>query len=105
MSKPKYVSFDLADVISFLKDRDFSLFSFESDGDEKYALVFTEEVCEIRIDNVSDNLIPEEKVRQVLEVLEHLDECIKKAYDWIRHLELIVRVKYSASSPPVSKMV
>ena len=88
MPKPKYVSFDLADVISFLKDRDFSLFSFESDGDEKYALVFTEEVCEIRIDNVSDNLIPEEKVRQVLEVLEHLDECIKKAYDWIRRLEL-----------------
>ncbi|MBR3448237.1 MAG: hypothetical protein IKH27_10570 [Oscillospiraceae bacterium] len=88
MPKSEYVTFGLADVISFLKDRDFSPFSFESDGDEKHALVFTEEVCEIRIDNVSDNVIPEETVRQVLDVLEHLDEWIQKGYDRIGRLDL-----------------
>ncbi|MBR3042991.1 MAG: hypothetical protein IKI45_00680 [Oscillospiraceae bacterium] len=71
----KYVYYDLADVISFLKDRDFSLFIFESD--EKFAVVYTEETGEILIDNVSDNVIPEEKVRKVL------DECLEQAYDWL----------------------
>ena len=77
----KYVYYDLADVISFLKDRDFSLFIFESD--EKFAVVYTEETGEILIDNVSDYVIPEEKVKKVLDVLEHLDECLEQAYDWL----------------------
>ena len=82
----KYVCYDLADVISFLKDRDFSLFKFKSD--ENIALTYTNETGQLLICNVSDNVIPEEKVRQVIDVLEHLDECIKKAYDWIRRLDL-----------------
>ena len=75
----KYVYHDLADVISFLKDRDFSLFIFESD--EEFAVVYTKETGEIFIDNVSDNMIPEEKVMMALDVLEHWDECLKQAYD------------------------
>ena len=77
----KYVYYDLADVISFLKDRDFSLFIFEND--ENFAVVYTEETGEILIDNVSDNVIPEEKVTKVLDVLEHLDACLEQAYDWL----------------------
>lgn len=78
----KYVYHDLADVISFLKDRDFSLFIFESD--EEFAVVYTKETGEIFIDNVSDNMIPEEKAMMVLDVLEHWDECLKQAYEWLR---------------------
>lgn len=84
----KYVYWDLADVISFLKDRDFSGFFFKCDGDETLAVTYANEMCELLICNVSDNMIPEEKVRQVIDVLEHLDECIQKAYDWIRRLDL-----------------
>lgn len=77
----KYIYYDLADVISFLKDRDFSLFIFEKD--EHFAVVYTDETGEILIENVSDNVIPEETVIQVLDVLEHLDACLAQAYDWL----------------------
>ena len=47
-------------------------------------VVYTKETGEIFIDNVSDNMIPEEKVMMVLDVLEHWDECLKQAYEWLR---------------------
>ena len=84
----KHADWDLADVISFLKDRDFSLFSFETDGSEAFAKVYINEIRELCIYNVSDHVIPEKTVRQVIDVLEHLDECIQKAYEWIRRLNL-----------------
>lgn len=58
---PKYVNRDLAEVIFFLKDRDFSGFIFKCGGDKKFAVTYTNEVGELLISNVSDNVIPEEK--------------------------------------------
>ena len=88
MPKPKYVSFDLDEVIYFMKEGDFSFFDFNSDHGQGYAQVLTKEVGWLCIYNVSDNVIPEETVRRVLDVLEHWDECLKQAYDWLRFYDI-----------------
>lgn len=36
----------------------------------------------------SDKAIPEETVKRMLDVLEHTEECIEKANDWIRSLNV-----------------
>ena len=84
MPKPKYVSFDLDEVIYFMKEGDFSFFDFDSDHGQGYAQVLTKEAGWLCIYDVSDNVIPVETVRRVLDVLEHWDECLKQAYDWLR---------------------
>lgn len=84
MPKPKYVSFDLDEVIYFMKEGDFSFFDFDSDHGQGYAQVLTKEVGWLCIYNVPDKVIPAETVRRVLDVLEHWDECLKQAYDWLR---------------------
>ena len=83
----KYVYYKLDEVISFLKNRDFSRFIFYSN--ETFAVIEAEETEEILIDgvNASAHEIPEETVTQVLEVLTHLDDCVKKAYAWISRLD------------------
>ena len=88
MPKPKYVSFDLDEVIYFMIEGDFSFFDFESDHGQGYAQVLTKEAGWLFIYNVSDNVIPEETVRRVLDVLEHWDECLKQAYDWLRFYDV-----------------
>ena len=74
--------FDLAEVISFLKKRDYSIFDFYSEYTAEDAEVYTKEAL-LFICNVSDNSIPEQTVIQVIDVLEHLDECIEQAYEWL----------------------
>ena len=83
----KYIYYKLDDVIAFLKNRDFSRFIFYSN--ETFAVIEAEETEEILIDgvNASAHEIPEETVAQVLEVLTHLDDCVKKAYEWIKCLD------------------
>lgn len=75
------VYFNLDEVIFFLKDGDFSFFDFYSDYSEKDAVVYMKGTGCLYICNVSDDVIPEETVRLVIEVLEHLDEYLKQAYD------------------------
>ncbi len=84
MQKP--VCYDLAEVIAFLKEGNFSFFDFGSEGEEAYAMIDTKEAGVLRIYNVSDNVIPPKTVRQVLDVLEHLYACIRKAHGWLIHL-------------------
>ena len=88
MPKPKYVSFDLDEVIYFMKEGDFSFFDFDSDHGQGYAQVLTKEVGWLCIYNVPDKVIPAETVRRVLDVLEHWDECLKQAYDWLRFYDV-----------------
>ena len=68
------VYFNLDEVIFFLKNGDFSFFDFYSDYSEKDAVVYMKGTGCLYICNVSDDVIPEETVRLVIEVLEHLDE-------------------------------
>lgn len=75
------VHFDLDEVIFFLKDGDFSFFDFYSDYSDKDAVVYMKGTGCLYICNVSDNVIPEKTVIQVIDVLEHLDECLEQAYD------------------------
>lgn len=76
--------FDLAEVLFFLKDGDYSFLHFGRNYSDEDAAVYTKETGELHICNVSDNYIPEETLRLVIDVLEHLDECRDQAYDWLR---------------------
>ena len=73
--------FKLAEVISFLKNRDYSSFDFRHEYTANDALISIKDTGLLFICNVPDNTIPEQTVRLVIEVLEHLDEYLKQAYD------------------------
>lgn len=88
MPKPKYVSFYLVEVIYFMKEGDFSFFDFKSDHGQGYAEVLTKEAGWLCIYDVSDKVIPAETVRRVLDVMEHWDECLEQAYDWLRFYDI-----------------
>ena len=75
--------YDLAEIIFFLKERDYSLFNFYSEYTEEDAVISTKHTGDLNICHVSDNSIPEQTVIQVIDVLEHLDECIEQAYEWL----------------------
>jgi hypothetical protein len=74
----------LAEVITFLKNRDFSQFYFGTTS----AQIVTEETEEIYVYSVSDHGIPDETVKRMLDVLEHLHDYLQKAYDQILQLDL-----------------
>ena len=91
---PNDKSYDLDEIIRFLKKGDYSIFDFSdfyNDYSENNAVVDMEGTGCLYICNVSDNSIPEETVIQVIDVLEHLDECIEQAYDWLTSHEFGVR--------------
>ena len=75
--------FKLAEVISFLKNRDYSSFDFRHEYTANDALISIKDTGLLFICNVPDNTIPEQTVIQVIDVLEHLDECIEQAYEWL----------------------
>ena len=79
-----YGNFELAEVICFLKNGDYTFIDFISDYSDEDAVVYTKETGELHICNVSDNYIPVETVRLVIDVLEHWDECLKQVYGWLR---------------------
>ena len=74
----------LAEVISFLKNRDFSQFYIGSSS----AQIVTEETEEIYVYGISDHVIPEKTVLRMLDVLEHLHDYQEKAYEWLIPLDL-----------------
>ena len=77
--------YTLEDVIFLLENKEFSEFRFHSN--KGYALIDSE-AGEIQTEyKGSDKVIPEETVRRMLYVLEHIEECIEKAYDWFSHLD------------------
>lgn len=82
------VYFNLDEVIFFLKNGDFSFFDFKSDHGQGYAEVLTKEAGWLCIYDVSDKVIPAETVRRVLDVMEHWDECLEQAYDWLRFYDI-----------------
>ena len=75
--------YDLDEIIRFLKKRDYSSFDFYSEYTEEDAVIYTKHTGVLNICHVSDNSIPEQTVIQVIDVLEHLDECIEQAYEWL----------------------
>ena len=88
--------YTLEDVIFLLENREFSEFRFNSD--KGYALIDSE-AGEMQIEyKGSDNVIPEETVRRMLEVLEHIEECIETAHDWISSLD-----QKDDKSPPLNQ--
>ena len=77
--------YTLEDVIFLLENRDFSEFGFISE--EGYSIIYSD-AGEILTEHKGlDKVIPEETVRRMLYVLEHIEECIEKAYDWFSHLD------------------
>jgi hypothetical protein len=76
-----YGEFWLIEVISFLENGDYTFFNFYSDYSDKDAVICTKETGALYICNVSDDFIPREKVKQVIDVLWHWDECLEQAYD------------------------
>jgi hypothetical protein len=84
---PNDKSYDLDEIIRFLKKGDYSIFDFYSEYTAEDAGIDTKGRGFLCICNVSDNLIPEETVIQVIDVLEHLDECIEQAYDLLTYHE------------------
>lgn len=78
--------YTLEDVIFLLENRDFSEFGFNSK--EGYSIIYSDAGEILTEYKGSDKVIPEETVRRMLDVLEHIEECIEKAYDWIRTLDL-----------------
>ena len=81
---PLYQHYDLAEVLFYLKDGDYSFFDFIRDFSDNDAVVDMKENGTLYICNVSDSIIPDETVRRVIDVLEHWDEYLKQAYDWLR---------------------
>lgn len=81
-------SFELDEIIRFLKKRDYSSFDFYSEYTEEDAVIYTKHTGVLNICHVSDNSIPEQTVIQVIDVLEHLDECLEQAYEWLASHEI-----------------
>ena len=76
--------YTLEDVIFLLENREFSEFGFP-DG-EPYSLIYSEAGEVLTEHNGADKVIPEDTVRRMLDVLEHIEECIEKAHNWICNL-------------------
>ena len=75
------------ELMTFLKNRDLSHFHYCIG--EACMDVCTDEDVDISITaDTSDGRIPEETVDQMIDVLEHLDECVEKAYVWLKKLNL-----------------
>ena len=81
-------SYDLDEIIRFLKKRDYSSFDFYTEYSAEDAVIYTKHTGVLCICNVSDNTIPEQTVIQVTDVLEHLDECLEQAYEWLASHEI-----------------
>ena len=76
--------YTLEDVIFLLENREFSEFGFP-DG-EPYSLIYSEAGEVLTEHKGADKVIPEDTVRRMLDVLEHIEECIEKAHNWICNL-------------------
>lgn len=81
------------DIISFLKKRDYSQFWFHDLGNGYRGAYFYLYVND-KADGVEasvyapDNTISDETADRVIDVLEHLDECIQRAYVWLSKQDL-----------------
>ena len=80
-----YYGFDLAEVLFFLKDGDYSFFDFNCEYSKNDAAVDIKGAGSLYICNLSEDDIPEETVRLVIDVLEHLDEYLEQAYGTFVH--------------------
>ena len=78
--------YTLEDVIFLLENRDFSEFGFNTE--EGYSIISSDAGEIVTEHKGAEKVIPEETVRRMLDVLEHIEEYIEKAYDWIRTLDL-----------------
>ena len=76
--------YTLEDVIFLLENRDFSEFGFNTE--EGYSIISSDAGEIVTEHKGAEKVIPEETVRRMLDVLEHIEECIEKANDWIRTL-------------------
>ncbi len=81
-------SFELDEIIRFLKKRDYSIFDFYNEYTAEDAVIDTKYTGVLCVCNVSDNSIPEQTVIQMIDVLEHLYECIEQAYEWLASHEI-----------------
>ena len=77
--------YTLEDVIFLLENREFSEFGFNTE--DGYSIIYSDAGEILTEHKGSDNVIPEETVRQMLYVLEHIEECIEKAHDRIISLD------------------
>ena len=81
------------EIIDFLKKRDYSQFWFHDLGNGYRGAYFYLYVND-KADDVEasiyapDNTISDETADRVIDVLEHLEECIQRAYDWLSKHDL-----------------
>ena len=80
-----HLHFDLEEVIFYLKDGDCSFFDFYDEYSKNDAVVDIKGAGSLYICNLSKDDIPEETVRLVIDVLEHLDEYLEQAYGTFVH--------------------
>ena len=81
---PYYGTFELAEVISFLENEDYTFIDFISDYSDNDAVVNIKGAGTLYICNLSGSTIPAETVRLVIDALDHWDECLKQVYGWLR---------------------
>ncbi len=77
----------MEDVIAFLQNRDLSHFRFEHG--RACMDIYSEGSDPIRLcADAPDGTLPEETVSRMLDVLNNLDACIRKAYGWLNNLNI-----------------
>lgn len=76
-------NYSLPEIINFLKNKNLEKFYIGNN----YASIYSHKVDEIVIE-APDDKISDEKITFAIEVLKHLDECVRKAYRWLEHFNL-----------------
>ena len=85
--------FFLEELIDLLKKRDYSHFSIQEDSNgfrEANCVLYANDKADYVEVSVyaPDDTISEETADRMIDVLEHLDECIQKAYVWLSKQDL-----------------
>ena len=75
--------FSVSEIISFLEKKTYDAFTFR-DG---CAYIVSQEAGEIIIE-ASSSLIAEERRKYVIDMLNNLHRCIRKAHLWLEHFYL-----------------
>ena len=75
--------FSKNEIVSFLKKSDYESFDFRNG----YAYIYSHEADEMIIE-APDGVIPEDTSECLIEVLNDLDQCIRKAQERIEHFGL-----------------
>ena len=83
MENDMWKIYSIPEIITFLKQKEFENF----DISEKKASIFMQENATLVLEAFDGN-VKEENIALAIEVLNNLDECVKKAQPWLGHFNL-----------------